>query len=921
MSARSGFEAPRAPQVPAQACDASEVHTPYAQQTLEPCSLEPRPIEKESHISLRFPTLATLANASPSQGWTGTTSALPHGEDAPVSLSNPSPPELPLGRYEDHGLIGTGGMGEVRRVLDRDLNRLMAMKIIRADLLSRPTALARFIEEAQTNAQLEHPGIVPLHELGQLPDGRFYFTMKEVRGRTLKAVIQEVHAASPGERWQAAPSGWTFRRLIDAFHKVCEAVAYAHSRGVVHRDLKPSNVMVGRFGEVMVMDWGLARILGSLRPPELERSVSGTPSYMPPEQARGETDRLGPTADVYALGALLYEILSGRPPYEGPDAFSVLGQVLAGPPRPPGRLGHRLPEGPTLTASFPVTLESDETTLPPSDPLPGPPYPNELREICLKAMARDPLERYPEGAALASALEAFLEDDQRRERGLKVLEDAVHVQPAIAALRAEADRLRSQAEQWLAQIPLHAPITDKRPGWKLEDAARRIDREADLKEIEYLQLLRASLTHVPDLPETHDKLAEYYRTQQAVAEEARDQRSAARYETLLRGHDQGRYATWLKGDGALTLVTEPPGAQVTLFRYEEQDRRQIPQFVRSLGHTPLVNLSLPMGSYLLELHLQGHLPVRYPVAIRRQHHWDCVAPGETDPHPLLLPRVDALGPNDCYVPAGWFVCGGDPEAYFSFPRRRLWVDAFCMRRFPVTHLEYQHFLNELVARGRSDDAERWEPRARPGQEAGPPLLIRSSQGRYELNRAVEQELMVLPVGAGKKERLEDIPVLLVDWHCAMAYAAWEAERSGHPWRLPVELEWEKAARGVDERLFPWGDYVDPTWTVALESQPDAPRPRTVFSCPEDSSPYEIRGMGGNVRDWCLDAYTNDGPRLHQGRVLIPEDDWMEPGQLRVIRGGAWANSLRSVRVAFRSGGPSTDRFALLGFRLARSMEG
>ncbi|MDP6932804.1 MAG: serine/threonine-protein kinase, partial [Myxococcota bacterium] len=214
----------------------------------------------------------------------------------------------PTERYEDLGLIETGGMGEVRRVRDRELNRTMAMKIIRVEMLDRPKVLARFIEEAQATAQLQHPCIVPVHEVGRLSDGRLYFTMKEVRGRTLAHVINEVHDASPDEAWEVSPTGWTFRRLVASLLRVCEAVAYAHERGVVHRDLKPDNIMVGEHGEVLLMDWGVAKVMGrqdlaaeagDLDPVRTNRSqddshatrmglVAGTPAYMSPEQAGGE---------------------------------------------------------------------------------------------------------------------------------------------------------------------------------------------------------------------------------------------------------------------------------------------------------------------------------------------------------------------------------------------------------------------------------------------------------------------------------------------------------------------------------------------------------------------------------------------------------------------------------------------------------
>ena len=219
-------------------------------------------------------------------------------------LTTPSvPPDTPriegLSRYDDLGLIGMGGMGEVRRVRDRRLGRQLALKTLHLPALNRPALVARFLEEAQATAQLQHPGIVPIHDLGTLPDGRLWFTMKEVTGQTFGQVIAEVHAPSDARR-EPTDSGWTLRRLVDALHQVCEAVGYAHSRGVVHRDLKPDNIMVGSHGEVLVLDWGLAKVLGrpdlaaeegELDPVQTDRSrdsvhqtrvgmVAGTPAYM-----------------------------------------------------------------------------------------------------------------------------------------------------------------------------------------------------------------------------------------------------------------------------------------------------------------------------------------------------------------------------------------------------------------------------------------------------------------------------------------------------------------------------------------------------------------------------------------------------------------------------------------------------------------
>ncbi|MFT7519509.1 MAG: serine/threonine protein kinase, partial [Kiritimatiellia bacterium] len=215
---------------------------------------------------------------------------------------DPGTDEVPaLDGYQDLGVIGRGGMAEVRRVRDVSLNRVMAMKIMHPQFIGSADTVARFLEEAQATAQLTHPGIIPVHSRGRLPDGRLYFTMKEVQGRTLREVIDALHESSDHTGWGQTDWGLTFRGLIATFSRVCEAVAYAHARGVIHRDIKPSNVMTGPFGEVHVLDWGLARVSaaspawtsvttvrsGSDAQRTAVGAIAGTPLFMPPEQAAG----------------------------------------------------------------------------------------------------------------------------------------------------------------------------------------------------------------------------------------------------------------------------------------------------------------------------------------------------------------------------------------------------------------------------------------------------------------------------------------------------------------------------------------------------------------------------------------------------------------------------------------------------------
>ena len=293
-------------------------------------------------------------------------------------------PDFEGTRYELGREVARGGMGVVYVALDRDLGREVAVKVVAAEMAD-PETIARLRREARIIAHLEHPGIVPVHDVGTLPDGRVFYAMKLVSGKRLDALVREDPPL--GER-------------LRLFLRICEAVAFAHAHGVIHRDLKPENVMVGPFGEVLVVDWGVAKHREELpatdgsaaaaAPPRSEHdtahgTVLGTPAYMAPEQARGEIDRVDARADVYALGALLYFLLTGRAP----------GRAKAGP------------DDPTRTragAARPSAIE------PPRRLVPG--IARALEAICLRALAPDPEGRYPKVDDLAADVGLFLEGER-----------------------------------------------------------------------------------------------------------------------------------------------------------------------------------------------------------------------------------------------------------------------------------------------------------------------------------------------------------------------------------------------------------------------------------------------------------------------------------------------------------------------------
>jgi serine/threonine-protein kinase len=293
------------------------------------------------------------------------------------------------GRFALSRLHATGGIGRVWLAHDDALGRDIALKELRPERAGQPAVTARFLQEARITGQLEHPGVVPIYEVGRRPDDQQpFYTMRFVRGRTLAEAAAAYHTRRA--RGEAGPL--ELRALLGAFVGVCNAVAYAHSRGVLHRDLKPQNVVLGDFGEVIVLDWGLARLLGqpdgeaeeALLPivaagaaeATVQGQVLGTPAYMAPEQAEGRLDQLGPSTDVYGLGAILYEVLCGRPPFAGSETTAVLRRVIHEPPPRPRE----------LAAGTPRALEA----------------------VCLKALAKEPAQRYVSARALAAEVEHWL---------------------------------------------------------------------------------------------------------------------------------------------------------------------------------------------------------------------------------------------------------------------------------------------------------------------------------------------------------------------------------------------------------------------------------------------------------------------------------------------------------------------------------
>jgi serine/threonine-protein kinase len=378
----------------------------------------------------------------------------------------PAPAAPCAGRNLLYEVIGRGGMGLVLRGRDSGLCRDLAVKVLREEYRDDANVTRRFVEEAQVGGQLQHPGVVPVYELGQFDDGRPFFTMKLVKGRTLADMLRD--RASPQE---------DFPRFLGIFEQLCQTLAYAHSKGVIHRDLKPGNVMVGAFGEVQVMDWGLAKVLQTARGDDPDRTVGtvigtvrsrgtaeeggrtgvvGTPSYMAPEQARGQLAAVDERADVFGLGACLCVLLTGQPPYTGATVEEVMRKAAA------SDLAEALARLDGCGADGAVV------------------------ELCRACLAPEPAERPRDAGEVAARVVAYQAGVQERLR-------RAELERAAAEVRAVEERKRRRLAVALAAAVVFLVVGTGGGSWWLQHQRTLAEAEALRRRQEADTAVRAAL--------------------------------------------------------------------------------------------------------------------------------------------------------------------------------------------------------------------------------------------------------------------------------------------------------------------------------------------------------------------------------------------------------------------------------------------
>lgn len=770
-----------------------------------------------------------------------------------ASTANAAPPvteDSGPGRYQMLNELGKGGMGRVDEVFDRVLGRPVAQKrLLRVADNDHATML---IAEAQVSAQLEHPAIVPVYDL-DAEEGRPFYTMRVVRGRSLREVLEGNHGTSRDQVPLA--------QLLGILRQVCLAVDYAHSRGVVHRDLKPDNVVVGEFGEVYVVDWGIAHLTATsdVKRSGYEPAVAGTPAYMPPEQLLGE--ELDARTDVFALGVMLYEILAGARPFADESIRGVMGRRVKPVERAPSQV----------------------------DPDAG--VPSYFDDLTLACLAPSRSGRPGRARFVANAIDQYLDQERTRaeheREAIDFTNDGEAASERFDALSREARELEERSRSLLADAKPWHDAEAKAPAWDLSARASELAAEAARERARAGAAFTNALGRLGGFRPARRGLAHLYFHELLAAEAAGDEERVAQCLDLARAYDDGALALELRNEGELDVTTRPAGARLRIARYRQRGPLLVLTDERDLGTAPTSAGAFPAGSYLVTAELGGH-EVRYPLVLRRARHY------------ALELRLPASGE----VPEGMVLVPGGPFSWSPDPRSAKLVETelpdFAIGRFPVTLREYGEYLADLAG----EEQERRTP------------VIDGQPGWSASTKTWNTELWVsgdalryLPAG-----RELDLPVVGVRWSAACAYATWLAQRTGRPYRLPTDAEWDKAMRGADGRPFSMATRLDPAFAKLRESRPTLPAPEPVGAFAVDESPYGVRDLCGGVGDWT--ATMADGlpaPRISE------VDDGGADYRVVVWRGGSWSTATATSPMRYTQALRQTG--AWIGMRLALSFDG
>jgi eukaryotic-like serine/threonine-protein kinase len=764
-----------------------------------------------------------------------------------VHLSDPSALQGVSGRdrYVDIRLLGRGGMANVTLAHDRVLNREVALKAVR-DNAKISNSATLLLTEARVTGLLDHPGIVPVYDIGSEDNGFSFYTMRAVSQPSLADQFKGDDLAQPS---------MSLEESVAAIRQVCLTVQYAHERGVIHRDLKPGNILLGDYGEIYVVDWGVARIvdetLGLHRTmSEPDGFIIGTMQYMSPEQARGNNTAIDARSDVYGLGGLLYFALTGSSPYLETNLLALRTAVIN---RAPEALRSRAPQRQ---------------------------IPTELSEICLKAMEKDPNLRYQSAKEMATELGSFMAGEKRRTRALKAVKKDIERGSAArakwGALLCEGLGLRTQCEALESRLPTWAPAQEKKQLWAMKTEIDHLELEAERAFAESTRYYSQALTHSVKADEASQALGKMYwlRLEEAEAYN-RTAESIAWEGRILQCGDEATRAK-LNVGGSIRVETDQLGIRASLFRFEEFGRRLLPVRILDDRALPFEASDLKPGSYRLTMTSADGSPIHVPTKIGRT---------QSITLHVHVPEVGSFPEGWRYVTEGSFCTGLGPQA------KQIELAPFAMMPYPVTCGEYLEFLNELRLTS-PDLASNHAPRV---HEDAPSYFVQDERGCYHLPGKDPEGDAWHP----------DWPIIMVNYSDCLAYAAWLGAKDGHPYRLPSSMEWQKAARGVDGRTYPWGYHFDATFCCMRDSKEGRAMPTPIGTFEPDTSPYGIRDMAGSVVEWTSSPSNQATPRDGVGTI-----------DTRILEGSAYNSASFVCSLDFNMSSPVSFRHGHYGFRLA-----
>ncbi|MCA8960999.1 MAG: SUMF1/EgtB/PvdO family nonheme iron enzyme [Planctomycetes bacterium] len=567
---------------------------------------------------------------------------------------------------------------------------------------------------------------------------------------------------------------------------------------------------------------------------EESSGIRGTPAYMSPEQARGE-GRLSASSDVFSAGCVLYEICTGKRAFTAPGGEEILELVRR--------------------ADFDRTDSWNDIPL-------------ELRELISSSLSLDPQSR-PTAGEVSNGIQVFLdgtkEAERRRESAMAALESARsqlcrrdELSLRIAEIQDSVEQLRP--DSW-------APTSERSEFWTAEDDLERARIESEIALERATSLVLEAHRNAPNAPEVVTSIAEFYWDRFLEAEKGQKAFQAEFFRRQLLGLNVEGYRERLGAPGRLRISGRPELHRMELWALGEVDR-----VLRSTQRVPLENgaATIPPGRYQVEVETEGYRRIRLPVLVHRETHLELT---------IRLRSESEIGDDFVFVPGGQFIMGGDDSTLKSRPRQVREVPDFCIARFPTTWLEYQQFLQSTLEGG--DEVTAHLPKIET--DAGPTWRVENGRVTYTSDEDV-------------KRARSRWPIVGVTYDDALAYCRWRSGRDGKLYDLPREEEWEKAARGVDGRLFPWGNRFDPSLCHNAGSTPNKAQPGPVGAYPTDCSPYGVRDMAGLVREWC--------------------SSWFDEGNRhRVVCGGAWNAGDVSTHCAYRVGCSPEQTYHFLGFRL------